>query len=87
MSEQKDPIVSDKMGRVIPPPIQQIPSVGRVVHYYPEEDNTKWAAIITEVNNATNVNLHVFQPGKPAYPLVNVVQGTWRGEWNWPERV
>ena len=72
------------------------PSVGRIVHYYPrEEECRQWAcnesevlpAIITKVWPAC-VNLKVFaNGGNQDWAVTSVLEGTARGMYAWPAHV
>ncbi|MRN51980.1 hypothetical protein [Paenibacillus monticola] len=70
----------------------QHPSVGRIVHYQSygtpggEYKSEPRAAIITQVHNATCVDLCVLNPTGMFFNL-NVVQGQEGGKWDWPPRV
>lgn len=68
------------------------PTVGRIVHYFSygtpggEYQSEPRAAIITQVHNATCVDLCVLNPTGMFFNQ-NVVQGQDRGKWDWPPRV
>ncbi|OMD87818.1 MULTISPECIES: hypothetical protein [Paenibacillus] len=68
------------------------PTVGRTVHYYSygtpggEYKSEPRAAIITQVHNATCVDLCVLNPTGMFFNQ-NVVQGQDGGKWDWPQRV
>lgn len=69
------------------------PTVGRIVHYNPEEAPTDkkqpYPAAITHVWTPTCVNLRVLNDF--SFPMLDVVttsvvQGDGPGQWNWPVR-
>lgn len=63
------------------------PSIGRIVHFIAEVDQTHLAAIVTAVNDDGTVNLTVFG-GNGGYGFsFNVSEGEEAGTWHWPERV
>lgn len=74
---------------------EQVPSVGRIVHYRQTSDEydllQPFAAIITFVHSAELVNLTVFDHdgGRLSRIAVklSVGQATKPGCWNWPPRV
>jgi len=70
---------------------QPKPSVGRIVHYFPQPDSEPAAAIITRVWSDTCVNLHVFSDGcdQPNEDLtsISLAQDPDRPcVWKWPNR-
>ncbi|MCC6428302.1 MAG: hypothetical protein IT435_15960 [Phycisphaerales bacterium] len=80
--------------------MDQVPTVGRAVHYRPKNSGPgsnadrkaqPYAATITHVNTDGSVNLMVC--GDVDYPLdgthypANVMQGDGAGQWCWPPRV
>jgi hypothetical protein len=68
------------------------PTVGRTVHYFSygtpggEYKSEPRAAIITQVHNATCVDLCVLNPTGMFFNQ-SVVQGQDGGKWDWPQRV
>ena len=74
---------------------QQIPSVGRIVHYVsygtPGGEYTSQcrAAIVTEVINPDLVGLAVLNPTGMFFnsQITHDESGTVGGTWHWPERV
>lgn len=75
-------------------PVEQKPSVGRIVIYRSRE-GVDMAAIVTEVmNDDGDVHLHPFPPPSAGPPVLSYEHGTpqatdtWLdGCWRWPERV
>lgn len=70
---------------------QQVPSVGRVVHYQSfgtpkgEYKSKPIAAIITQVNSDTNVGLFIMNPGGLFFnPSVEFSDPPQPGGWSWP---
>lgn len=76
--------------------MSQQPTVGRIVHYWPDQDahHAPWAAIITGLWNSDEgtVRLHIFTPHGDAedpipedgaYPYAETPTA---GHWNWPPR-
>ena len=73
------------------------PSVGRIVHYYPDQNiamfkgQEECAAIITKVHSDTEVNLTVFGDGHMASTCVSHVslrkEAKQMAAWGWPPRV
>ena len=71
--------------------MQQKPSVGRQVHYQPEESAEPQAATITRVYSDFTVALTVLPPNAPPYTRDSVSCGPnalepAKGCWNWPLR-
>lgn len=68
---------------------EQIPSVGRIVHYVPSgPDPECWPAMITSADGACELTL--FPPGRAPVPLDRPIsQGSPDDfkTWHWPERV
>lgn len=72
----------------------QLPSVGRIVHYYTDDRTDQpMAAIVTGVfegDEKLSVDLSVFQRKLPS-PLIGVKvpfsDTLKRGHWSWPPRV
>lgn len=68
------------------------PTVGRIVHYFPDSDaNTPVPAIVTRVWSDDCVNLHVFTdgtadrvPNKIPTSVPRRAEGETRGRWDWP---
>lgn len=73
--------------------MDQKPSVGRIVHYTPDDsDQRPWAAIITRVSrdeSRLDVNLTVFMPDGSTSPreIVEFSEKPQPGHWSWPPRV
>jgi hypothetical protein len=72
--------------------MDQKPSLGRIVHFFPTTGSEPLAAVITRVWSDTCVNLEVF--GSAAGPdetqgrfPTSVVQGPGPRTWSWPPRV
>lgn len=72
----------------------QKPSVGRIVHYYPSENEPHLfaevgepvAAIITRVWTDECVNLQLFTNSGRTPHLTSRCRGEGDGEWRWPPR-
>lgn len=73
---------------------EQIPSIGRIVHYIPLPSGEHRPAIIVKVWNdpatpAASCNLHVFldkyEIGEQ--DVTSITQGDGPGHWHWPEYV
>lgn len=72
------------------------PTIGRIVHYYPDESPNSLkecgpgphAAIITKVNSDTNINITVLADGVEPFSKRNIETGNAPGEscWKWPPR-
>lgn len=77
--------MAGKATAAVPP----LPTVGRIVHYYPLPSGTvPLAAIVTAVE-LRGVALTVFEPGnRTADALVNVTHSAEPkpGHWSWPPR-
>ena len=80
---------------------EQKPTVGRIVHYYPSDDDrilmnglaagnthlNQYAAIITAVWSNDLVNLKVFLDGPIDLTNLSASLGDEHGMWSWPKRV
>ncbi len=68
--------------------VDQLPSIGRIVHFVDENDLCR-AAIITEVDEVqAEVTLRVFYPKTTAHrDHVGYDDSKTRGTWHWVERV
>lgn len=72
--------------------MDQKPSVGRIVHYWPHPDASEpWAAIIAGIAEGYDGRcwLHAFPPNGPAVMigLIPVSPSRKVGYWTWPAKV
>lgn len=73
--------------------MEQKPTVGRIVHYFPTASefhkNGPFAAIVTRVVDDRWVDLSIFPPGYGILSRDSIHQrapGFTTGVWDWPER-
>jgi hypothetical protein len=66
------------------------PSVGRIVHYYPEDDSKPMAAIVNQTSDVdlTVVGLTLFDPRGDVRSKLNVAfsESPKGSHWNWPPK-
>lgn len=62
------------------------PTVGRIVHYYPNSLTGPWAAVVTAVEGEL-LSLYVFPAVGQAYPVFGVAKDKRSGPyWEWPRK-